>query len=169
MLIRRFIVAVGMLCWLTAPAAAQEVKVIGTYGKWVAHTYMENGQAVCFMSVKPEKSEGNYKARGEVSLMITNRPAERAFDVVSLVAGYPYQPDSDVAVTIGGKRFNLFTNSERAWARDTQTDKALVQLMVKSNAVTAKGTSSRGTVTTDTFSLSGFTAAHKAITDTCKP
>ena len=149
-------------------AVAQEVKVLGTHGQWVAHTYQENAKAVCFMSAKPQSSEGAYKARGEALLMITHRPAEKAFDVVTVVAGYQHLPDSDVALTVNGKRFNLFTNGERAWARDAATDKSIVQLLIKAGAVTVKGTSSRGTVTTDTYSLSGFTAAHKAISDGCK-
>jgi hypothetical protein len=150
------------------PADAQEVKVLGTFGKWIAQTYRENGQPVCFMSVKPDSSEGNYKARGDILFMVTHRPSEKAFDVVSIVAGYQYQPDSDAVITVTGKRFNLFTVGERAYARDAQTDKTLVQLMIQGRNATVRGISSRGNTTTDIFSLSGFTAAHKSISDTCK-
>ena len=166
--IRSCAFAVVALAVRAAPVSAQEVKVLGTFGKWVAQIYKENGQPVCFMSVKPEKSEGNYKARGDVMFMITHRPAERAFDVISVVAGYQYLPDSDAIVTANGKRFNLFTNGERAWARDTQTDKAVVQLLMKAKSLTVKGTSSRNNITTDTFPLAGFVAAHKSISDSCK-
>jgi len=149
-------------------AFAQEVKVLGTFGKWVAQTYRENGQPVCFISVKPDSSEGNYKARGDVLFMVTHRPSEQAFNVLSVVAGYQFQPDSDAGVTVTGKRFNLFTNGERAYARDAATDKTLVDLMIKGRNVSVRGTSNRGTVITDLFPLAGFTAAHKSITDSCK-
>ena len=158
----------AMVLSLATAAGAQDVKVIGTYGKWIAQTYKENGQLVCFMSGKPEKTEGNYKARGDVMFMVTHRPGERAFDVVSVAAGYQYLPDSDAVVTANGKRFALFTNGERAWARDTKTDKDIIQLLTKGKTVTVKGTSSRSNITTDTFSLTGFGAAHKAISDACK-
>ena len=108
----------AMVLSLATAAGAQDVKVIGTYGKWIAQTYKENGQPVCFMSGKPEKTEGNYKARGDVMFMVTHRPGERAFDVVSVAAGYQYLPDSDAVVTADGKKFNLFTSGERAWALD---------------------------------------------------
>jgi len=163
-----FLAALMISASCATAAHAQEVKVLGTFGKWIAQTYKENGQAVCFISVKPDKSEGNYKARGDVSFMVTHRPAERAFDVVSMAAGYQYLPDSDAVFTSGSKRFNLFTSGERAWARDAQTDKAIVQLMISGNVMVIKGTSSRNTVTTDTFSLSGFTAAYKSISESCK-
>jgi hypothetical protein len=153
-----FLVALVISVLCATSAHAQEVKVLGTFGKWIAQTYKENGQPVCFISVKPDKSEGNYKARGDVSFMVTHRPAERAFDVVSMAAGYQYLPDSDAVLTSGGKRFNLFTNGERA----------VVQLLISGNAMMVKGTSSRNNVTTDTFSLSGFSAAYKAISESCK-
>jgi hypothetical protein len=159
---------VTVCAFMATAVSAQEVKVLGTFGKWIAQTYKENGKAVCFMSVKPDKSEGNYKARGDVLFMVTHRPAERAFDVITVAAGYQYQPDSDAVITSTGKRFSLFTNGERAWARDAQTDKAVVQLLAKSKTMTVKGTSSRGNITTDTFSLNGFSAAHKSISDSCK-
>lgn len=153
---------------ISCNAYAQDVKVLGTFGKWTAQTYKENGASICFMTVKPEKSEGNYKARGEVSFMVTHRPAEKAFDVVSMAAGYQYAPDSDAVLTAGGKKFNLFTSGERAWARDAQTDKAVVQLLAKNKAMVVKGTSARNNITTDNFALTGFSAAYKAINESCK-
>jgi hypothetical protein len=159
---------IALATLLSSASHAQDVKVLGTFGKWIAQTYKENGANVCFMSVKPEKSEGNYKARGEVSFMVTHRPAEKAFDVVSVAAGYQYAPDSDAVLTSGAKKFNLFTSGERAWARDAQTDKAIVQLLTKSKTMVVKGTSSRNNITTDTYTLAGFTAAYKAISDSCK-
>lgn len=153
---------------LSCAASAQDVKVLGTFGKWTAQTYKENGANVCFMTVKPDKSEGNYKTRGDVQFMVTHRPADRAFDVVSLAAGYQYAPDSDAVLTATGKKFNLFTSGERAWARDAKTDKDIVQTLTKSKTMVVKGTSARNNITTDNFTLTGFAAAHKAISDACK-
>ncbi len=161
-------IAATLFALSVSQASAQEVKVLGTFGKWIAQTYKENGKPVCFMSVKPESSEGNYKARGDVQFLVTHRPAAQAFDVISVVSGYQYLPDSDAVMVVNGKRFSLFTNGERAWARDTQTDKAVVQLLTKGKTFTVKGTSSRNNVTTDVFPLAGFSAAHQSITDACK-
>jgi invasion protein IalB len=156
------------LAAMSSSARAQDVKVLGTFGKWIAQTYKENGANVCFMSLKPEKSEGNYKARGDVMFMVTHRPAERAFDVVSVMAGYQYAQDSDAVLTSGGKKFELFTSGDRAWARDAQTDKAIVQLLTKNKTMVVKGTSARNNITTDNYTLNGFAAAYKAISDSCK-
>jgi hypothetical protein len=164
----RIFSALALAALLACPASAQEVKALGSFGQWLAFTYTEGGKPVCYISAKPEKSEGNYKSRGDVLLLVTHRPAEKAYDVISMVAGYPYQPDSDAVVTAGGKTFKLFTNADRAWARDSQTDQQIVQALIKSANAVIKGTSSRNTPTTDIFSLNGFSAAYKAIGDACK-
>jgi hypothetical protein len=160
----------AMSAALVAPcvAGAQEMTALGTFGKWVAYTYTEKGKPVCYMAAKPEKSEGSYKARGEAQLLVTHRPGEKAFDIITVVAGYQYKPDSDVTLVAGGQTFTLFTNADRAWARDSKTDGAVVQQLIKSNTAVIKGVSSRNTPTTDTVSLAGFSAAYKAIGDTCK-
>ena len=161
------VLALGVM--VSGSVAAQDVTVIGTHGKWTAYTYTENKQPVCYIAAKPEKSEGAYKNRDEVLMLVTHRPGEKAYDVVSVVAGYQYKPDSDAVVTVGAQKFDLFTvGTDRAWARDAKIDRAIAQAMIKGNAAVVRGTSSRNTSTTDTFSLNGFTAAYKAISDTCK-
>ncbi len=155
---------------LAAPAAqaADDAKTLGTFGKWTAFSSGAGGKMMCYVALPPAKSEGTYKNRGDVMLTVTHRPGDKAFDVVSLVAGYQYLGDSDVAVTVGTKKFALFTSADRGWARDAATDKQIVEAMLKAANLTAKGTSSKNNVTTDTFALGGFTAAYRAISDACK-
>lgn len=149
------------------PALSQDVTALGRHGDWIAYTYQESGQPVCYMTSAPTKSEGKYTRRGDVQLLVTHRPGRNAFDVISIVAGYEYKRDEDVAVVIQRDRFKLFTNGDRAWARDGKTDQIMTQAMIKGRDAVVSGTSSRGTLTTDTFSLTGFTAAHKAISEAC--
>lgn len=168
MRLARLPLVLGMVC-LARAAAAQDVTVLATHGKWTAFTYTENKQPVCYIAAKPDKSEGAYSNRDDVLLLVTHRPSEKAFDVVSVVAGYRYKADTDALITVGRQRFELFTiGSDRAWARDSKTDAAIAQSMIKGNSAVVRGTSSRGTLTTDTFSLSGFTAAYRAISEACK-
>ncbi len=149
-------------------ASAQDVTVIGTHGAWTTYSYQEDSGIVCYMASEPTKAEGNYTRRGDVFALVTHRPSENSVDVVSIVAGYPYQENSDVSVRISSNSFELFTHGERAWTRDESSDKDMVQSMVRGSSMTVKGTSGRGTLTTDTYSLRGFTAAHKDISDACK-
>lgn len=142
------------------------VKVIGNYGDWESLTYKENGNRVCFMGTKPKKSEGKYTRRGDIYLLVTHRPAEHRTGVVIVETGYTYKKSSTVNVKIDGKPFRMWTQGQYAYAYANE-DKVLVRAMRRGLRMVVKGTSSRGTLTTDTYSLKGFTDAYKAISKTC--
>jgi invasion protein IalB len=155
--------AAGML-----PAAqAQGIKRIGDYGDWSAFQFSEDGNPACYMSSEPTKATGDYKKRGDVFAIVTHRPAEKRIGEVSIIAGYAYKKDSAVEVAIGKQTFELFTQEDGAWAPDAEADKKLVLAMKKGNRMVVKGTSTRGTLTTDTYSLKGFTKAYSAIGKAC--
>jgi hypothetical protein len=166
-MILRLVFALAAFLALLAAVRAEEVKPLGGFEKWNAFTYQEAGKPVCYAASQPTESKGNYAKRGEVFLLVTHRPAAKATDVVSLVAGYDYKPGSEVEVAIGKDSFRLFTEGERAWAKDAGTDKAMVQAMARGASMAVKGTSSRGTETTDVFSLAGFGKAYQAIGRAC--
>lgn len=164
--------ALAALLLLVATAAApqamaEEPKQIGTFGDWDAVTFTEGGNTGCYLYNEPAKMEGKYKTRGKSYLLVTHRPAAQSLNVVMIKAGYSYKKESEVTVDVGGETFKLFTENDSAWARDAATDTRLVEAMKKANRMVVKGTSSRGTETTDTYSLQGFSAAHKAIGQAC--
>ena len=153
---------------ITMPAFASSPKLLGTYGDWIARSYTENKNKVCYMASIPTRSEGKYTKRGFVSLLITHRPADKTFDTISLTTGYTYKKGSQATVKIDdNKPVSLFTHEDTAWAEDAKTDSALVKKMRSGNKAVFKGVSSRGTATTDTFSLKGFTKAYQAIGKAC--
>ncbi len=151
-----------------APNIASAGTKLGSYKDWDAFTAKEKGELVCYMGAVPKKSHGKYSVRGETFLLITHRPKEKSINVVSLRAGYTYKKPSAVEIKIGGSTFKLFTTKEWAFAKNDSIDEALVKAMVRGASLTVTGTSSRGTLTTDTYSLNGFTAAYKAISKACK-
>lgn len=162
--------ATVILCTTVLPARAAEtaeLQRLGTYGEWTAYTAMEKGQKLCYMSSQPLKAEGDYISRGDIFALITHRPARKALDVFSVVAGYTYKDGSSVELKIGKKTFSLFTSGGRAWAHDAKTDTTIGSLIRKGNEMVIRGTSLRGTLTTDTYSLSGATQAWEAINDAC--
>jgi hypothetical protein len=99
--------------------------------------------------------------------MVTHRPGEARKDEVSIVAGYVYQDSSPVDVEVGAVKVRLFTEGESAWTVDKDSDRQLVQAMIRGSTMVVQGTSARGTKTKDTYSLSGFTRAYQAINQAC--
>ncbi|MBH62051.1 MAG: hypothetical protein CL569_06310 [Alphaproteobacteria bacterium] len=147
---------------------AQTPKEIGSYRAWRAYVYNEaNGNKVCFMDSEPADTEPKNVRRGQIYTLVTHRPGDKVRDEVSIFVGYPFKEGSTVKVTITDKEFTLFTDADSAWNYDARGDKNMVNAMIKGNVMIVEGRSKRGTNTRDRYSLSGFTAAHKAISKAC--
>jgi len=147
-------------------------RALGTFDAWTAVEMTERGSKICYILSRPTKSEPANVRRGDVLLMVTHRPAANRRDEVSFQAGYNYKAGSDVAVEVDKtKKFEFFTrpdvDDDGAWTRDAATDKALIEAMRAGTTLTVKGTSARGTQTTDTFSLIGFSKAYAEIGKAC--
>ena len=169
MLIRPLCVAAVLLCVAsTTLSTADAAEFIGAFGDWDAFTETGGGAKTCFMASAPKKAEGKYTKRGDPYSMVMHRPAEQSVGLVSIEAGYTYKEDSEVEVTIDGEKFRFYSHPNTpgtAWAYD---DKSVLQAMVRGRAMVVRGTSLRGTLTTDTYSLSGVTRALKAISKACE-
>lgn len=148
-------------------AFAADPRELGTFGKWSAFSFTEDGDKVCYMASQPDKDEGDYSRRGDIYALITHRPAEGTKNVFSYITGYPYRAGSDATVKIDSNTFTLFTQDETAWAPDAATDNRIADAVRRGHTMVVNGTSSRGTVTTDTFSLRGSADAHDAISREC--
>lgn len=151
---------------MAQPALAQS-RILGVYGDWTAQTDGSGTSKVCYIGSAPKKAEGKYTKRGDTYVLVTHRPADNVVGEVSVTAGYTYKDGKDVSVDIDGRKFSLFTRGGNAWAPDAAADRVLVTAMKAGQTMVIRGTSSRGTLTTDTYSLSGFTAAYKAIDAAC--
>jgi len=160
--------ALGVVAMVLAAGAAEAESFLGKHGDWEAFSDKEGGKTICYMASEPTKMRGDYTKRGASYAMVTHRPAEKSRNVVSVRAGYDYKPSSEVEIAVGKEKFKLFTKDGWAFAPDPDADNALVKAMVRGAAMTVVGLSSRGTKTTDTYSLKGFTAAYRAISKACK-
>ncbi|MEX0693883.1 MAG: invasion associated locus B family protein [Rhodospirillales bacterium] len=145
----------------TGPASAD---FLGKFQDWEAHARTDGGAKVCYAASVPLKSEGKYTVRGDVFLLVSHRPGDRMIGFVSMEAGYTYGKDGKIIARIGSDNFPMFADGELAFAYE---DPPLVKAMIRGQNMIVQGTSSRGTRTTDTFSLSGFTAAYSAASRAC--
>lgn len=156
---------------LGAAHAQNAPKSLGTFESWTAIEAPERSSKICYMVARPTKSLPDGAKRGDILLTVMHRPAAKQRDEVSFQSGYPFKPGAPVVIDVEKKKFDLFTkpetDAEGAWSRDAAMDKALVEAMKSGNSLTVKGVSGRGTETTDTFSLAGFTKAYAEIGKAC--
>ncbi|MEQ8195662.1 MAG: invasion associated locus B family protein [Rhodospirillales bacterium] len=155
------LLAAGLAAW---PASADP---INTFNDWSAFAETEGGQNVCYIGSTPKTQSGKYKNRGETYVLVTHRPADKTRGVVSVKGGYAYKKGAEVQINIDSERFTLFTDQDHAWAFDADGDRKLVAAMKAGSKMIVTGVSDKGTKTTDTYSLSGFTAAYNAIGRAC--
>lgn len=156
------------LIFTAAYAAAQaKPQKLAAYGDWEVFRLGQAPAKVCFAAARPQASAPAGARRGEVYLMVAHKPAEKIRHEISVYFGYPLAEASTVEVQIGGSNFALFSSDRSAWAADAKTDKAISDAMALGLTLTAKGASARGTQTTDTYSLKGFTAVRNKLDSAC--
>lgn len=156
----------------SSPVLAQDsTNVIGTEGDWTI--FSASSPKECW-AVSAPKSTQNLDAsgkpkevtRGDIRMYVAYRPGQGG--EVSFSGGYSFAPDSTVEVNIGGNVFKLFTEGESAWTGSPSEDSKLVSALRGGSSAVITGRSARGTVTKDTFSLSGITAATNKAQGACK-
>ena len=89
---------------------------------------------------------------------------EGVAEYVRIDTGYPYDSQKYVKVTIDSKKLSIFGEDDSAWsmADDTVIIKAL-----KAGKNDSCRHSKRGTETTDTYTLIGFTNAYNSLQQDC--
>ena len=105
--------------------------------------------------------------RSEILLFVSYRPGSNVNGEVSFTGGYPFAGGSTVRLQIGDSSFELFTTGENAWPASSADDAKIITAMKRGAQAVVTGRSSRGTVTRDTFSLLGFTAALEEAENRC--
>jgi invasion protein IalB len=172
----------GLALLLPAGAQAQpkpsanpvaQATLLGQYGDWGAYAATPGGHKVCFALAKPTSSQDNppnrRTAANVVYLFISTRPEEKVNNEVSvLVTGYAFKPNSEANVTVAGAGFAMYTQNDGAWVKNAAEEAKLIEAMRKGSDVVIKATSSRGTQTTDTFSLKGIGQALDRASQECK-
>ena len=166
----RILLLIGALVASTSAAAAAPTS-IGTFKAWSAYTATDANGKTCFAASQPTNSKytRSISSRGDTFFMITTIPSKKITNEASTIIGFPFKAGSNVTANVDGTDYKMFFNDaagETAWSVP-DTEPALVAAMKKGARLTVTSTSSRGTGVTDTYSLSGVTAALDAVAKEC--
>jgi len=156
-------------------AQAVEPTLLGKYKDWAAYSYGSGSSRICYVMTEPKAMRPRGANRGDVFLMVTHRPGQNVRNEISMRAGYPFSERSRPFVQIGSDKFQMFSgvteggeNRYWAWLQDASDEDRMARAMRRGSTMTVKGTSERGTLTTDRYSLSGVSAALTKIDETCR-
>ncbi len=142
--------------------SANAAKSIGKFDDWIAATHAEAGQAVCYAFTRVQSSGPAVPGRGDVVLTVTQRPSGR--DAVALSAGFPYQANAEVQLTVDKTELPFYTAGRSAFARDGH---AVTAAFDKGRQAVMRSPGPKAATVTDTFSLRGFSLAYAAINKAC--
>ncbi|NBR53784.1 MAG: hypothetical protein EBT91_10235 [Rhodobacteraceae bacterium] len=173
----RFIVAgvvalSAALSWSGTAFAQESSNRVQASTDW--SVFVESNPKECWAVSAPKETvntrDGNVVSvrRGDILLFVFYRPGEGVNGQLAFTGGYPFAGGSTVDLDVDGTKYALFTEGEWAWAAKPEDDATIVAAMKKGSSATLVARSGRGTVTTDKFSLSGFTAAVTEAENRCK-
>jgi hypothetical protein len=152
------------------PAAGSAPNLLAQFGEWGAYTATAGGKKVCFALAKPSKAATTppNRPRDPPYMFISSRPAEKVKDEVSVIIGYGLKPNADASIDVGGSSYPMFTQNDGAWIKNPADEARLVDALRKGSDAVVKGTSSRGTSSTDTYPLRGLAQALDRVGQECQ-
>ncbi len=158
------------------PAVAQkkdpseQAVLLGQFGDWGAYTATPGGKKVCFALSKPTSAVTDPPGRNRDPsyAFVSTRPSEKVTNEVSLIVGYPQKVNHDASGTIDGRSFVLYTQNDGAWVKNAGEEAQMVDAMRKGSTLVVQSESTRGTKTTDTYSLRGIADALDKVAAECK-
>jgi invasion protein IalB len=155
------------------PAAAvgsNEPTLIGQFGSWGAYSAAPAGRKVCFALAKPSSSKTNppNRPRDPAYVFVSTRPSERVTNEVSVSIGYQLKAGSEGSLEVGNAKYAMYTQGDGLWIKNAADESLMVDALKHGAEVTVKGVSTKGTETTDVFSLKGLAQALDRVAQDCR-
>ncbi|MEW6125133.1 MAG: invasion associated locus B family protein [Pseudomonadota bacterium] len=168
---RSAVLGAALVMGFAAPALAQgaaQPKPVAQFGDWSVYTGQTGTSKVCYALSQPKDRKPEGLNRDPAYFFVSTRPGEKVKNEVSITMGFGLKEGSEAKLTIGSQVFQLYTKDEGAWVRNVAEEGKLVEAMKKGKDLTIAGTSGRGNVTTDRYSMSGLGQALDRVAQECK-
>jgi len=163
----RFVLAGCAACGWAPIALAQTVGLAEQVGKWRLFTDLATPRKICFLASQPTERQPKGLSRGPVYFYVSAWPKDGVKAEVSVKLGYRVRKGAEPVLTIGGERFALFADGERAYIGDPTRELKAVEAMKKGSQMIVQATNERGAVTTDFYSLVGLAQALQKLAASC--
>lgn len=148
-------------------AFAQEATSLGTFNSWTAWKSTDANGQICYISSQPQDAQPTNVNRDPIHFLVIHRKGLGTRNEVQTLVGYPLKTGGTPTVDVDGKSYPMVIEGSAAWLASAGDEAGFVDAMKRGRQMVVKGTSQRGTNTTDTYSLSGVTAAMGEIDKAC--
>lgn len=167
-----FVAVCAAAVCLALPAQAQAPSLAGSFSDWFVYTTGSGANRVCYALGQPRQMTPQGLNRDPAFFLISTFPGRKVSGEPSVVAGYPYKDGSRARIEVGSDKFDFFTKTDNgaggAWLDSSAEEKRLIDTMKRGSQMSVTGTSARGTMTRDTYSLKGISAALDKMNQVCK-
>ena len=164
--------ALAVLCAGAAAAAEEKPALLDSFRDWHVYSVGAGTDRLCYALSQPKQMNPANLARDSVFFLISSWPGRKVKSEPSVVPGYQYKVGSKVQVQVGADKFELFTKNDGpaggAWLDNPADEKKLIDAMKRGAEMSITGTSLRGALTRDNYSLAGISAALDKVDATCK-
>ena len=164
--------AACILALFCSSVMAQETSNrVSTNTDW--SVFVETNPTECWTVTKPKKTVNTKDGspvsvrRGKILLFVFYRPRDNVKGQVAFTGGYPFAKGRPISMNIDSVNYKLSADDEWAWPLSEADDAKIIAAMKRGSQAVVTARSERGTVTKDTFSLQGFTAAVKDAEKRC--
>jgi hypothetical protein len=154
-------------------AVVAQPTLLGSFKGWSAYETGAGDGRVCYALSRPTSSEPAKINRDPAFFLINDWPARHAKAEPEIVPGFQYKDGSNVTAQLGGVTITLFTKNDGAaggaWVEAQADEERLVNAMKTGSEAVVTGTSNRGTMVRDSYSLAGFADALDKVQQACGP
>ncbi len=149
--------------------AAPDVKarLLERIKDWTVFIYEGTEGRVCFAASAPTDMQPKTAKRTSVIFYVTTWQKDGIHNEVSVRQGYAMKANAVATVTVGSQNFSLSADDDKAYAKDPADERKLLAAMAAGGPMIVKATSSKGTQTTDQYSLEGIAAAVQKLEESC--
>jgi hypothetical protein len=157
------------LCCLGIGSPAQGETVVSKFSDWTLYA-SGDAQKICFLASAPSQSDPSSLPRDIALLYVSAWPKDGVKSELSVKLGFAPKKSSEPVITITGAAqgmFKLFVKDDRAFVADATQELKLIEAMKKGSKLTVQAISERGASVTDTYALTGMTAALQALAAGC--
>lgn len=161
------VLALCVCCGSPIQARAQAIEIAEPAANWRILSDPADPKGVCFAVTQPSATLPKGANRAPVYFYISTWPKDGVKSEISVKLGYPIKRGTQPALTIDAETFRLLTYGDRAYIADPTRELKAIEAMRKGSTMTVQAASERGTATTDTYSLTGFSQALQKLAAAC--
>jgi hypothetical protein len=157
--------------------------LVASFGDWGVYQSQAAKGRVCYTLAQPKDRAPADLKRDPAYAFISDRPGEGVRNEVSFIMGFDVANGADessdggkgkkkptikgATATVGDQSFDLLAKASNLWVKNAAKESQLVDEMRKGVKLEVKAASKKGNLTTDTYSLTGFSQALDRVLKDC--